>query len=279
MVNKFGFILVCIGFGGASVEKIVIYLIAYYVMSNLILFLVAGKLNISSGVSAINELLIYDRKSMLFIAVGVISTIAFPLTGGYLAKLDLFQVLTSDKLLYALVTILAIPPMAALLKLLLPYIRKEDLIRSDKDEWIKTETASLTISTIFILFSAIFYNYFVTDDSATNDHNAIGHTISYLLSLFTIFGFLYFMRKSLIRHNLEVLDFDWFVRKPLTFFICKVIEILSLCQKKILLYIQSYDSYSIPSYTKHIIYSNWLIGTVISSFIVSLLTLFLLLYL
>ena len=279
MINKFGLLLVLIGIGGSIMSMLLAYLIAYFMISGLVLFFAIGKMNLSHGTCALNEVLFYDKKSVAFLLIGILSSISFPLTGGYGAKLLIKQFLMLNPYIYVAVTILLISQLLAMCKMLLPYLRYQDLLHQENEGWTKSELLSLVILSLFIvlsnvLFQKIFYLQFDFFALFSDSHALV----DYFISLGLVVGFLYLMRRFLVRNNLELLDVDWIVRTLLY----KLVECVVLVEKWIenkILTLIAYSVSILPLRRIGIMNQNYSLIFVIDGFVLSLFVLFVILFL
>lgn len=218
-IGKFGLMITLIGIGG-SIQSVILYMLSYFMISGLILFLVIGKIKLDHGTDALNEVLFYNRKSMIFLIFGIMSALSFPLTGGYFAKVMVNQMLLLQPKLYIPVTILLIPQLIALCKFFLPYFRIRDLILSEEDEWDKSQFFSLIILSFTILVSGlVFYRLFYFPQDFFVMVADLHALIGFLITLLTVLLFIYLTRKMLIRENVIILDVDWFIRKPCNYLV------------------------------------------------------------
>jgi multicomponent Na+:H+ antiporter subunit D len=214
-VGKFGMMITLIGIGGSIMQPLILYMLAYFMISGLILFLVVGKMKLDHGTDALNEILFYSKKSLFFLVVGVMSALSFPLTGGYFAKILMNQFLLLNPRLYILVTLLIIPHFIALCKFFLPYFRHQDLILTDEDQWKKSQFISLIILSLIIFVSGLgFYKLFYFNQDWFAMIGNAHELLDFLILAMIVMTFIYLTRKLLIRENVIVLDADWFIRSP-----------------------------------------------------------------
>ena len=279
IIGKFGLLLVLIGIGGSIMPLLLTFLIAYSMISGLILFFATGKMHLSHGTCALNEVLFYDKKALIFLFIGILGAISFPLTGGYYAKLLIKQFLLLNQYIYVAVTILMIPQIIAICKLLLPYFRCQDLLQPEDEDWTRSEIVALIILSLSILMSSwLFQKIFYLQFDFWALFNDLLALMDYFLSLTIVICFLYLMRRVLIRSNLEILDIDWFIRVP----VCKLVQYVILFEEwlgnKILTLIASGVSI-LPLRRIGIINQSYSLLFVIDGFVLSLFVLFIILFL